>query len=744
MSTHNYSGHTFGQYELREILGIGGMGTVYRAYQTALRRTVAVKVLSPGLATDPDYIQRFHHEAETAAALEHPHIVPVYDYGVQDGVSYIVMRLLTGDTLAQRLARREETREPLPALSEIADLLNQLAGAFDYAHARGVIHRDIKPSNIMFDNQGNAFLVDFGIARLLSPDAHGATATGAVLGSPSYMAPEQWEGEPLVSATDQYALGVTVYQLIVGQVPFKASSLAGLMHSHLNETATPPHLLCDHVPEAVSITLARAMSRAPAERFPTVTAFAQAFEQATAGVHEPKTGFFVSSARPTPLTSPAITLPPDVAQHLAETQGEHPGVPPEKTLPNRLFRNPLVWLGGLIISALAVVLILSGGGEEKQAPVAEVPTATATAIPPTSAVVPTTGAIVVLPSATPAATETPTRAPTQTATATPDLDATVQVLAVQALTSTAQGWTAIPPATQTPVETAAPPVTPTTPVDTPDASTSATPGSVPSGLIAFVSDRDGLSNIYVTDLSGENVTCLTFDQVHTDSPDWSPDGSRIVFSSDITGNDEIYVMKADGGDRIQLTDNSYADRWPAWSPDGRQIVFMSDREGNADLYLIGVDDRQERRLTTDPAADRFPAWSPDGSRVVFQSEREDNRELYIMTITEPPDITRLTRDWAEDRFAAWSPDGRTIAFQTDRDGNSEIYLIDVDGSHTRNVTNHPAEDRYPAWSPDGSQLVFQSERDGNRELYIMNADGSDVTRLTTDAGNDWKPAWQPD
>ena len=739
MGTHNFSGHIFGQYELREILGVGGMGTVYRAYQPALRRTVAVKVLSPGLAADPDFIQRFHREAETAAALEHPHIVPVHDYGVQEGVSYIVMRLLTGDTLAQRLARREQTGEPLPALGEIADLLNQLASAFDYAHAKGVIHRDVKPSNIMFDNQGNAFLVDFGIARLLSPHPHGSTATGAVVGSPSYMAPEQWEGEQLVSATDQYALGVTIYQLITGQVPFKSTSLAGLVHSHLNEVATPPHLLCAHVPEAVGITLARAMAKSAYERFPTVTAFSQAFEQATAGLHEEKTGFFVSSTRPTPLTSPAITLPPDLAQHSAETHEEQPVVSPQKSLSKRLYRNPLVWLGGVILLLLAAVVILSSSGEEKHTPAAEVPTTTATAILLTAEAAPTTGAIVMLPSPTPALTLTPI--PTQTATATPDLDATVQVLAAQALTSTAQSWTEIPPATLTLVETATPAITLTSLPDTP--SFVVTSDRANGGLIAFVSDRDGPSNIYLTDLTGENITCLTFDQVHTDSPDWSPDGRQLVFSSDITGNDEIYAMNADGSNRIQLTDNIYSDRWPAWSPDGSQIVFMSDRDGNADLFLMSVDNRQERRLTTDPAADRFPAWSPDGSRVVFQSERDGNRELYIATISEPPSVTRLTHDWAEDRFSVWSPDGLTIAFQTDRDGNSEIYLIDVDGSHARNVTEHPAEDRYPAWSPDGSQLVFQSERDGNRELYIMNADGSDVKRLTTHAANDWKPVWQP-
>ncbi|HEX3050667.1 MAG TPA: serine/threonine-protein kinase, partial [Aggregatilineaceae bacterium] len=147
-----------GQYELRELLGSGGMGAVYRGYQAALKREVAVKVLSQQLAEQPGYLERFIREAEIAAALEHAHIVPIYDYGTQQGVNYIVMRLLTGGSLTQRLRWRAENHEPLPSLREIADLLNQLASALDYAHSKGVIHRDVKPNNVMFDAQGSAYL----------------------------------------------------------------------------------------------------------------------------------------------------------------------------------------------------------------------------------------------------------------------------------------------------------------------------------------------------------------------------------------------------------------------------------------------------------------------------------------------------------------------------------------------------------------------------------------------------------
>jgi len=210
------------------------------------------------------------------------------------------MRLLTGGTLAERVAQREAENRPLPSLGEVSLLLSQLAGAFDYAHSRGVIHRDIKPSNIMFDNQGNAFLVDFGIAKLLSTTS-ALTGTGMMLGTPLYMAPEQWRAEPPTAATDQYALGVTIYQLLTGHVPFEAPTPFGLMHKHLNETPTPLHIVRSDLPEAVTITLQRALAKNPADRFPTVTAFAQSFEQSSSGSTGETTQF---------LTFPVKRLPP--------------------------------------------------------------------------------------------------------------------------------------------------------------------------------------------------------------------------------------------------------------------------------------------------------------------------------------------------------------------------------------------------------------------------------------------------
>ena len=207
MSLDNLAGTTLGQYQLRDLLGVGGMSAVYRAYQPSLKREVAVKVLAATLAQNTDYLERFNREAQTAASLQHPRIIHVYDYGTERGVSYVAMQLLSGGTLQERLVERTRGGQRFTTLPEMADLLRQMASALDYAHSQGVVHRDIKPGNIMFDALGNAFLVDFGIARLLHA-ASSLTGTGAPIGTPAYMPPEQWRGQDIGPAPDQYRLAV--------------------------------------------------------------------------------------------------------------------------------------------------------------------------------------------------------------------------------------------------------------------------------------------------------------------------------------------------------------------------------------------------------------------------------------------------------------------------------------------------------------------------------------------------------
>ena len=272
MGIQNLAGTTIGQYELQELLGLGGMGAVYRAIQPSLKRSVAIKILTPALAQQPGYLERFNREAETAAGLEHSHIVPIYDHGTEDGTSYVVMRYLTGGTLADRRRRQRDMGVPLPSLGEVADLLAQLASALDYAHKQGIVHRDIKPSNVMFDEHGNAYVVDFGIAKLIEA-TESLTGNGVSMGTPAYMAPEQWKGDPISPATDQYALGVMTYALCTGHPPFEGPTPYALMHKHLNEKPIPPHFQRTDLPQTAALVLERALAKRPEERYPTVSDF---------------------------------------------------------------------------------------------------------------------------------------------------------------------------------------------------------------------------------------------------------------------------------------------------------------------------------------------------------------------------------------------------------------------------------------------------------------------------------------
>ena len=405
MQMENLTGQTLGQYELRELLGTGGMGAVYRGYQRTLRRDVAVKVLYTTLAMQTEYGERFVREAQTAAALEHAHIVPIYDYGTERGLSYVVMRLLTGGSLAERIEYSNESGRPLPGLAEVVTITTHLASAMDYAHSQGVIHRDIKDKNVMFDNQGTVFLVDFGIAKLMSMSGtSGLTHTGATVGTPWYMAPEQWRGDPVTPAVDQYALGVTVYVMLTGKMPFEAETPYQLMHKHLNEPIIPIGNWREDLPADIGAVLVRALHKEPGERYPKVSDFAQDLAKAVSnrpGITM-TTGFFTT---PLPTKAPLVTPPSQISNveertqiepHVAQTpppmQASQSGAVAAPPVPVTRSGPPL-WavaaivvalLAGIVVGAAVILPMVQRTPEPTGAGVAVGPaTATDTSVPPT-------------------------------------------------------------------------------------------------------------------------------------------------------------------------------------------------------------------------------------------------------------------------------------------------------------------------------------------------------------------------
>lgn len=272
-----------GAYNVEELIGKGGMAAVYKAYHPPTDRHVAIKVMLPDIATDATFQQRFEREAKTLAGLQHINILPVFDYGRQDSVSYLVMPYLPGKTLGDLLNERQLANH------EISALFRQLAGAMDYAHSKGILHRDLKPDNVMLDEGGNALLADFGLTRLLDDAQNSAklTSDSTVIGTPAYMSPEQGQGLPLDHRSDLYSLTVVLYEMLTGRVPYTAETPVAVIFKHISDPLPPPSSLRDILPAGVDAVVAKGMAKAPADRFESAAAIANALDAALANEPAP-------------------------------------------------------------------------------------------------------------------------------------------------------------------------------------------------------------------------------------------------------------------------------------------------------------------------------------------------------------------------------------------------------------------------------------------------------------------------
>lgn len=268
----NLVGKKLGHYHILETVGRGGMATVYRAYDPKADREVAIKVLSPYIAQEPKFKARFVQEANLLIDLRHPNIVPVLDYGEEDAFAYIVMPYMTAGTLAERMYKG-----PLP-LSVAYEVLQQLAGALDYAHSNKVIHRDIKPSNILIDEDGRAMITDFGFARV-TDESLSITGSG-LIGTPAYMSPEQCRGEDASRLSDQYGFGVMLYQMTTGSLPFEADTPLGVVIMHATEPLTPPREIFPELPKRVEAVIMKVLDKDPGNRYSSMVALKEAFHSA--------------------------------------------------------------------------------------------------------------------------------------------------------------------------------------------------------------------------------------------------------------------------------------------------------------------------------------------------------------------------------------------------------------------------------------------------------------------------------
>ncbi len=489
-----------GRYHITELLGRGGMAAVYRARDTVLQRDIALKILYPHYGDEQALVERFKREAITAAALEHPNIVPVYDVGEHEGVVYIAMKLLNGRTMYDLLVERGTVSE-----SELVPILEQVASALDYAHSKGIIHRDIKPGNILLegpalstqnlrDGSIRVMLSDFGIAKMLN--APGLTTTGALMGTPDYMAPEQISNHPIDGRVDIYALGMVTYRALTGRQAFEGNAQDVLL-AHLYSDPPRPSALNPQISPAIDAVVLKAIARDAAQRYPTAGAFVQALRQAilpTAGL--------AAAQEPTLHNQPTLVDTPGYGAARQGTPTMRPiqaqprvaGPPPTPQLAAQAApRQAVPWLAPLLVMlfllfgvgaiAFASGLFANNRGNGGVDPTADQGGVVVPVPSPSSS--PT--ATLTLETATTAASAPATAMPTTTFTITPSA-----TLALPSLTPTRVPPTAVPPTEIPPTATPTPPPPTATPTLTP----SPEPTPCPADLL-----KGGFGKLYNDNVS---------------------------------------------------------------------------------------------------------------------------------------------------------------------------------------------------------------------------------------------------
>jgi len=668
------TGRQFGGYQIVAPLGEGGMAAVYKAYQPAVDRYVAIKVLPRQYAADADFTARFQREARLLAKLQHPHILPVFDYGQTEGYTWLVMPFVPSGTLTDLL-----TGQPLP-LPRIRQIISQIGEALSYAHTHGLIHRDVKPSNVLLDESGNCLLSDFGLARMTEGSLK-LTMTGAVLGTPAYMSPEQGMGRPLDGRSDVYALGVILYEAVTGRVPYKAETPVAVIFKHISDPLPPARELNPAIPEPVERVLLKALAKRPEDRFQTAAEMVAVLQAAIPEAGPP------AALAPPPSPQPTTFIMPASQPRVVPPVTPRPGLP------------GWAWFAlGLGLVAVVGAAALAALWPRLNPP--EPPVIIITATPPATAIFQLSTAITA-PEATAPATAL---AATPTSTALLDLSLT---------TPTPVGGAAVRPIAINPAATF-------------------------NGRIAFVSYRDQDEEIYVMNADGSGQTRLTNSPFADREPMFSPDGQTIVFVSQRAGGHKLFIMNADGSNQRQLTDAVSKDEYsPYFSPDGQWIVYSSTRGGRFELWLIRPDGSDLRQLTGGPNSKSFPAWSPDGQWIAYNSVSGGSDIIKVIRPNGSEDRVILRQD--EAYVSGWI--SNRILFTARNGETTDIFSMNPDGSDIRQLTTDPANDKGAFGTPDGQFIIFNSARDGNDELYVMRGDGAQPIRLTFESSNDFMPTW---
>lgn len=687
------------RYRIIEKLGQGGMGAVYLAWDQTLETNVAVK---SNFNPAPESVSQFLKEAQLLAKLKHQNLPRVTDYFVIDKEQFLVMDYVPGDDLGQRL--KEEGAQKL---DDVLRWSAQLSSALAYMHSQNppVIHRDIKPANIKLTPEGDAILVDFGIAKVDSIQAQ--TATGAAGYTPGYAPPEQYGQGRTGPYSDQFSLAATVYALLTRAKP------ADSIQRVLGKAALVPLEEMDpDVPPNVADAILKAMSLQTTERFDSVIDFQNALKdpdyQLDSETRDSITSMVTQrAAGPTQVDS----------QPLDRTVAGTAVKKKRKNLWVILGISGGLTLICLVAAALMLfvfprspIYLLS---EKEPSPTA---TLTVTSAETTQQTTGETEVVVVSPEkTTEAPSETPTLEPTSTEK--PELIGGSGMVAF--------------------------------------ASDRGEDGIVQIWTMRVVRDTQG-------EVQAEALTQITFDEGDKDQPVWSPDGSQIAYVAPGGGSNglDIWIMDADGSSQVNLTQKAGDEFGPAWMPDGSLIAFTHHLRdvGSTPIYAltwIKPDGTDRSRLSTD-FVEWDPTFSPDGQYMLYVISASSHDYLYFRSavdgFTTPRgfDLRALFGEFGQVSDPAWAPMGDQFAY-TRHDGSRETVVLVTYGAMLPNGMTQPKEypltdsgkDTDPAWSPDVHWLAFTSTRDGNPEIYLMPTTGRPQINLTESGGVDRSPDWLP-
>ena len=704
-------GARLGNFEVVELIGRGGMGEVYRARDSRLKRDVAIKILPAGLARDPDRIARFEREARAAGALNHPNIVAIYETGREGDTYWIASEVVAGESLAKAMERG-----PM-AVGKAVEIATQLADGLAAAHAAGIVHRDLKPANIMVARDGWVKILDFGLARRRRTSQDSTTQEltdeGTVLGTAGYMSPEQVRGEAVDQRSDLFSFGVILYEMLGGSRAFPGGSSVEVMNAILKDE---PGALPASVPEAIAAIVGHCLEKLPERRFQSASDLGYALRLVTTA-HPQAEARRKRKIRPPLASALAVVI-------LAVAAVAYWWLRPE-SYPEDLHPVPLMaWPG----SAHSPTFSPDGNrvafawNSEKE----------------------DTFHIYI--------TQIGSGARPVPLTSSPDQDFCPawspddRYIAFLRVAGSGGALMLVPSVGGPERKVAEFPAGFQCPSWTPDSKWLATPFRD--------SPQDPFAIWLVSASTGERrrLTKPLAGQWGDASPSFSPDGRALAFFREVTNfASALYLLPLSRGfqperEPRELNKERYGDvHGTAWTADGRAVVYSAGGPlGASSLFRLPV--RGQHPPTRLPYAfnNAFePAITPTRQRLVYV--RDDTARNLWRLDTRTGERKALALSTGLSELAQYSPDGRKLAFDSTRSGELGIWTCDADGSNCMQLTSFAnAMGGTPRWSPDGQWIAFDWRVTGHAEIYVMQADGGGQRRLTNDPVDDFTPSWSHD